>query len=237
MQDSSSPSIRNIRAAESSGGVSKVLPMVLLVAVIALASVYLISQFGNQDSQTDNDPADNSDTNTETEVTPTVTVTSIATPTATVTPTSSETDVTVEVPANWKEIEIEGIGYKFYRPSTWFFRRNASTLGIAPEPIPTESETAGLVTITQRSGSLSSVVSSTKSSLDSATEESLDAGPNSWIIIEGSEDSVIFGTRKAKIGVIENSGKVYVLEYRTAPEAFNSNVNVFNTLLGIITFE
>lgn len=234
-----------MRAEESSGN-SLVTILAVTVIIAAAVGAFLLvrgnsgpAETGVDDSaQQQEDPTPSPEDTDQPEPTDEPEPTATATTTPTATPTSgSSTSVTVELPSSWKPIEISGLGYQTYRPPTWYFRRSGNTLGIAPEPIPDASETLGLVTLTQRSGSLSSVLSDVKSGLTGVTESSVDANDNSWVVVTGTEPAgELFDERMVKTGVIEADGRIYVLDYRTAPAQFSANVSVFDTLLGVIDF-
>lgn len=251
MLDGSSPPSLRAMQAEEQGGNSLVTILAVGVIIVAAVGAFLLVR-GNGTTEPQEETDDTAQEQQEEEVTPTPEETVEPTeepeePTETPTPTEEEEEestnggsssVTVELPSSWKPIEIGGLGYQSYRPSSWFFRRSGNTLGISPNAIPEASETLGEVTITKRSGSLSSVVSDIKSGLSGVTESSVDANDNSWVVIEGTEPAGdLFDERQVKAGAIEASGSIYVLDYRTSPSSFGTNVSVFDTLLGVIEFE
>ncbi|MFQ5493228.1 MAG: hypothetical protein ACE5DX_03655 [Candidatus Dojkabacteria bacterium] len=240
---SSSPSLRQYQDLESQTSGNRtflILIVIILVAILGLVG-FQILRGGSGPADTTEETQNQDDT---TDDTPSPTPTDEEDPDTTdnndIVEDGSDTGDQAfvfdsELPAGWKKVDL-GLGYTIYRPGNWWFRNFGGTLGLDPNEIPEASEYAGMITMSKISGSMTSAISTYKSSLDTNVNEfNAVAGDNDWVIVTGKIDETMESEAKqVKSGFIQGGGQVYQLEYRVPPSQFAANENVFDTLLGVI---
>ncbi len=241
-----------IRSNESGGG--KTVQTILIIVLIVIAGLIAYQfLFANKSQKPDQQVTASvttsptptvipSNTSIET-ITPTPTTSITVTPSVTTTSSAGNgsvtANVTTTVPGNWKVIENGTVDYNFFRPNSYYFRVNGTTMGIDPAALPADGSYKGVLTMTKIKKTLDSVKSDFTANLqDGFLEGSVTAGTNEWTLVRGTlKTPDANGSAEVKLGFISHNGATYVLELLTTADKFASNQPTFDTELGILSFK
>ncbi len=145
--------------------------------------------------------------------------------------------VQATAPAPWVAVEMPAVGYTAYRPG-WYYRIFGTLLGIDPNPIPVNSEYAGMITIRKHSGTQAAAIAEYTGGLEAGfTETEIVAGCRTWVVIEGTiPASEISDAKQVKTAFTTEDGKVIAVHYETSSAIFATHEAKLDTLIDIMVF-
>lgn len=140
-------------------------------------------------------------------------------------------------PSGWTAVEMASVGYTAYRPG-WYYRIFGTMLGLDPNPIPVDSEYAGMITIRKHSGTQAAVVTDYTDGLEAGySEASVVAGCRTWTVIEGTiPANEISDAKQVKTAFTTEDGVVIGVHYETSSAIFPTHEAKLDTLIDIMVF-